>query len=108
MLVREKKPESSEKTLAKSVAPPTHPDHFVNRHIGPDAEEARAMLEELGFDSMEDFMEAVVPESIRSSQPLSLPEALSEYAALNHLSKIAAENKVHRSYLGMGLSLIHI
>ena len=49
-------------------------------------------------------MEAVVPESIRSSQPLSLPEALSEYAALNHLRKIAAENKVHRSYLGMGYS----
>ena len=104
MLVREKKPESSDKTVAKSVAPPTHPDHFVNRHIGPDAGEARAMLEELGFDSMEDFMEAVVPESIRSSQPLSLPEALSEYAALNHLSKIASENKVYRSYLGMGYS----
>lgn len=104
MLVREKKPESSEKTVSKIEATPTHPDKFVNRHIGPDADEARAMLEAIGFDSMEHFMEAVVPESIRSAQPLSLPEALSEYAALTHLSKIAAENKVHRSYLGMGYS----
>lgn len=104
MLVREKKPESSEKTVAKTETTPPHPNKFVNRHIGPDAGEARAMLEELGFGSMEDFMEAVVPESIRSSQPLSLPEALSEYAALNHLIKIATENKVHRSYLGMGYS----
>ena len=49
-------------------------------------------------------MGAVVPASIRSSQPLSLPKALSEHAALSRLRKIISENKPHRSYLGMGFS----
>ena len=104
MLVREKKQETAENTVAETKTPPPHPDQFANRHIGPDADEARAMLKAIGFDSMENFMEAVVPASIRSSQPLALPEALSEHAALSRLRKIISENKPHRSYLGMGFS----
>ena len=62
------------------------------------------MLKAIGFDSMDNFMGAVVPDSIRSFQPLALPEALSEHAALSRLRKIISENKPHRSYLGMGFS----
>jgi len=40
-------------------------DCFASRHIGPDAREARAMLEVCGFDSMEALMGQTVPESIR-------------------------------------------
>ena len=104
MLVREKTQETPETAVAETEKPPPHPDQFVNRHIGPDADEARAMLEAIGFDSMENFIDAVVPKSIRSSQPLSLPEALSEQTALKQLRKIISENKPHRSYLGMGYS----
>ena len=104
MLVREKTQETPETAVAETEKPPPHPDQFVNRHIGPDAAEARAMLEAIGFDSMENFIDAVVPVSIRSSHTLSLPEALSEQAALKQLRKIISENKPHRSYLGMGYS----
>lgn len=104
MLVREKTQETPETAVAETEKPPPHPDRFINRHIGPDATEARAMLEAIGFDSMENFIDAVVPKSIRSSQPLSLPEALPEQAALKKLRKIISENKPHRSYLGMGYS----
>ncbi len=104
MLVREKTQETPETAVTETEKPPPHPDQFVNRHIGPDAAEARAMLGAIGFDSMENFIDAVVPKSIRSSQPLSLPEALSEQAALKQLRKIISENKPHRSYLGMGYS----
>ena len=104
MLVREKKQETAENTVSETETPPPHPDQFASRHIGPDADEARAMLKTIGFDSMDNFMGAVVPDSIRSSQPLTLPEALSEHAALSRLRKIISENKPHRSYLGMGFS----
>ena len=79
-----------------------HPDHFAARHIGPDAAEARAMLEALGHDSMEGFIDTVVPPSIRSARPLNLPPALSEHEALAALKRIISANKPFRSYLGMG------
>ncbi|SVB67040.1 uncharacterized protein METZ01_LOCUS219894, partial [marine metagenome] len=79
-----------------------HPDHFAARHIGPDAAEARTMLEALGHDSMEGFIDTVVPPSIRSARPLNLPPALSEHEALVALKQIISANKPFRSYLGMG------
>ncbi len=102
MLVREKSQETTETAVAETVTPPSHPDQFANRHIGPDADEARAMLEVIGADSMEAFLETVVPAAIRQPQPLELPAALSEHAALGRLRKIISENKPYRSYLGMG------
>ncbi|SVC44102.1 uncharacterized protein METZ01_LOCUS296956, partial [marine metagenome] len=88
MLVREKMQETAEITMAETETPPPHPDQFANRHIGPDADEARSMLEAVGFDSMENFMGTVIPESIRSPRPISLPKELSEHAALSRLRKI--------------------
>ena len=102
MLVREKSQETTETAVAETVTPPPHPDQFANRHIGPDADEARAMLKVIGADSMEAFLETVVPAAIRQPQPLELPAALSEHAALGRLRKIISENKPYRSYLGMG------
>ena len=102
MLVREKSQETTETAVAETVTPPPHPDQFANRHIGPDADEARAMLGVIGADSMEAFLETVVPAAIRQPQQLELPAALSEHAALARLRKIISENKPHRSYLGMG------
>ena len=104
MLVREKMQETAENTVAETETPPPHPDQFANRHIGPDADEARSMLEAVGFDSMESFMGTVIPESIRSPRPISLPKELSENAALSRLRKIISKNKPFRSYLGMGFS----
>ena len=60
------------------------------------------MLEVIGADSLEAFLDTVVPAAIRQPQPLDLPAALSEHAALARLRKIISENKPHRSYLGMG------
>ncbi len=60
------------------------------------------MLEALGHDSMEGFIDTVVPPSIRSARPLNLPPALSEHEALAALKRIISANKPFRSYLGMG------
>ncbi len=83
---------------------------FADRHIGPRPEDIEQMLEILGYTSMSDFIEDVVPADIRLSSPLSLEidgknhltQGLSEYEALDTLQHLAAQNKVFRSYIGMG------
>ena len=84
--------------------------NFANRHIGPRSEDIEQMLETLGYTSMKDFIEDVVPVDIRLSSPLSLnfdgkttcSQGLSEYEALDALKHLASQNKIYRSYIGMG------
>jgi len=77
-------------------------DHFVNRHIGPDAEQVNEMLDLVGAKSLDELIDQTVPASIRRQGKLNLPEAQSEYNYLKELKKKAANNKVFRSYIGMG------
>ena len=83
---------------------------FAHRHIGPRLEDIEAILTTLGYASMSDFIAAVVPADIRLSSPLSLDidgkttcsQGLSEDEALDALKQIASQNRVYRSYIGMG------
>ncbi len=60
------------------------------------------MVATLGYDSLDAFIDAVVPEDIRLRQPLRIPAAISEQEALEKLRQLAAQNQIFRSYLGMG------
>ena len=82
-------------------------DAFARRHIGPDAAEQRAMLEALGFSSLEELIDRAVPAAIRRGRPLDLPPPKSEAGALAALKEIAARNRVMRSFIGMGYSNCH-
>ena len=77
---------------------------FVPRHIGPTEQDVEAMLELLGYDSLDTFIDATVPAKIRLRRPLAIHGAMSEYDALNRLRTIARRNQVCRSYLGLGYS----
>jgi glycine dehydrogenase len=77
-------------------------ERFARRHIGSSPEEIHAMLAELGFSSLEEITESIVPPAIRLRKPLALPPALSEEDALQALAKIASENRVFTSVIGMG------
>ena len=101
MLVRER---IGAKTIdiTETMMPPNHPDVFTLRHIGPDSAEAQVMLDVIGHESMEEFIDAVIPVNIRQVHALNLPEALSEREALAHLHKISERNQLTRSFLGMG------
>ena len=79
-----------------------HPDVFRTRHIGPRPEEQREMLALLGYDSLDAFIDAVVPEDIRLRRPLALPPGRDEREVLQALRRIAGQNQPFRSYLGMG------
>src|SRR3954466_9281869 len=80
----------------------TRPDDFASRHIGPVAEDVHAMLEVLGYDSLDAFIDAVVPPAIRMAKPLTLPGAMSERDPIAEPRRLAGQNQVFRSYLGMG------
>src|SRR5213596_2754589 len=76
-------------------------DLFQDRHIGPSPEDQAAMLATLGYDSLDAFIDAVVPADIRLRQ-LRTPDAKTEQEAHEELRLLAAQNQVFRSYLGMG------
>ncbi len=82
-------------------------DDFVGRHIGPDEREIQAMLATLGLASLDQLVDKVVPASIRSHDPLALPEGCTEAEALARLRAIAQRNKVFRSFIGMGYYNCH-
>jgi glycine dehydrogenase len=79
-----------------------HPDQFVRRHIGPNAAETSEMISLLGHKNLDELIDAAVPKKIRLEKKLNLPAAESEFYALANLKKIAGENKVFRSFIGMG------
>jgi glycine dehydrogenase len=81
-----------------------HYDSFVERHIGPNAEQRQQMLHFLGFQKLDDLIDHSVPKRIRTRKPLVLERAQTEYEAISELKAIASENQVFRSYLGMGYS----
>ncbi|HET6764924.1 MAG TPA: aminomethyl-transferring glycine dehydrogenase, partial [Longimicrobiaceae bacterium] len=80
----------------------SHTDTFVRRHVGPDAGEIRDMLDALGQASLDDLIDATVPESIRLRRPLALGPERSEWELLNELRQMAGKNQVFRSFLGLG------
>jgi glycine dehydrogenase len=62
------------------------------------------MLDYLGYESLDAFIDAVVPEEIRLRRPLALPPGRSEREVLQALRGLAGMNRVFRSYIGMGYS----
>lgn len=80
------------------------PNSFARRHIGPNEDEVRTMLRELGFESLDSLVEAAVPKNIRLDRELNLTEPKSETDALAELRAISRKNKIARSFIGCGYS----
>ena len=60
------------------------------------------MLKDIGFSSMDDFIQSIVPKNIYSPESLNLSSELSEEEALRYLEKISKKNKVYKTYIGQG------
>ena len=77
--------------------------NFVARHIGPSPADTALMLKAVGAKSLDDFMAKVIPESIRTQTPFEgLPKPRSERTTLSYLRKMADQNEVFTSMIGMG------
>ncbi|MEJ7137611.1 aminomethyl-transferring glycine dehydrogenase [Amphibiibacter pelophylacis] len=81
---------------------------FAHRHLGPDAAEEARLLDAVGVPSRADLVARIVPGAIRRSQPMQLPAACSETAALDELRHIASHNQVMDSHIGMGYYGAHM
>ncbi|WP_323959848.1 aminomethyl-transferring glycine dehydrogenase [Arthrobacter sp. JZ12] len=75
---------------------------FSDRHIGPRSNDAEHMLNVLGYPSLDKLVDVAVPASIRLSEGLDLPTALSESEVLAQLRRIAAKNKTAVQMIGQG------
>ncbi|WP_439033112.1 aminomethyl-transferring glycine dehydrogenase [Gordonia terrae] len=88
------------------TATDTPSDRFVDRHVGPDADETRRMLDAIGVSSLDDLAHRVVPaviaDELDSDVLGALPQPLSESAVLAQLGDLAARNTVARSMIGLG------
>lgn len=76
--------------------------NFVHRHNGSDATEIKKMLKAVNTDSLDSLMQETIPEKIRIKKKLNFPASGNEYQFLNDFKKLADQNKVFRSYIGMG------
>ncbi|VXD05023.1 glycine decarboxylase, PLP-dependent, subunit (protein P) of glycine cleavage complex [Pseudomonas sp. 8Z] len=77
-------------------------NEFIARHIGPRDADTAAMLELLGYDSVDALTNAVIPESIKGTSILGAQPGLSEADALARIKAIAAKNQQFKNYIGQG------
>lgn len=76
--------------------------NFQNRHIGPQQHDIETMLSALGYDSLDQLTETVVPNSIADNGTLNIAKPISEEAALAELKQLANKNHVMTSLIGQG------
>lgn len=77
-------------------------NEFIARHIGPRDADTAAMLQLLGYDSVDALTNAVIPESIKGTSILGEQPGLSEADALAKIKAIAAKNQQFKNYIGQG------
>src|SRR4051794_23607446 len=75
---------------------------FAERHVGTSPEDLEGMLKILGFDSLDSLTDSAVPERIRFRENLGLPAPQTEFEVLQTLRTFATQNKVAKSYIGLG------
>ncbi len=86
-----------------SGARPEGRDAFVSRHIGPTADDQRAMLATVGYPSLDELLAVALPDgAVPPASLAALPPPLTEEAALAELRRLAARNTVRVSMIGLG------
>ena len=84
-------------------------DLFETRHLGLNNNDEKIMLNKLGFNLIEDFIDQVVPKDIQITNQLivDFPKGCSEREATREMNKIANQNEFKRSLIGLGYYSTH-
>jgi len=82
-------------------------DRFDRRHIGITPDEVIVMLRQLGYSSLDTFIDSVVPEVIRLQNRLELPEPLTEAQVIARARTLSRKNTVNKSMIGLGYYNTH-
>lgn len=104
---------SSSSSASHALHPPTHDlpqssifrplDTFTPRHIGPRSSDVDAMLDSLGYTSMESFISETVPSDIRIKEVSDADvKPFSELELMRRAERLAEMNRPMKSYIGMG------
>jgi glycine dehydrogenase len=75
---------------------------FIKRHIGPSDADIEVMLQRMGLNSTDELIDETIPSKIRLKKDLNLEEGMDEYQYLQHMRRIAADNMIFKSYIGLG------
>ena len=83
--------------------PTRNSDLFIDRHLGLRDNDEKKMLQKLGFNDIDEFINKVIPEDIHFKGKFSevLPKGCSEIEALNELEEISKKNNKMRSLIGL-------
>ena len=81
---------------------------FVARHIGPREHEIQDILGKLGYSSLDELSQQVIPKGILDLSPLKIAQGVSEEVALEELRQIASKNRVVKSWIGAGYYNAHL
>lgn len=82
-------------------------EEFIGRHIGPNEDDTKQMLDTIGVNSLSELVDSTVPDSIRMDHKLRIPESMSEADFLKQLHETSFQNKVCRNYIGQGYYNTH-
>lgn len=93
-------PTSSSDSL--SLAQLEQTQDFIRRHIGPSDTQTKAMLNDIGAESVDALIDEIVPKDIRLTDLPAIGDSKTEVQALADLKEIANLNKINTSYIGLG------
>ncbi|MAI88664.1 MAG: glycine dehydrogenase (aminomethyl-transferring) [Candidatus Marinimicrobia bacterium] len=77
-------------------------DNFQKRHIGLLSNDEKKILNFLGFNNLDDFINEVIPNSIKQRKKLIYPKNLSESKVIEKLDEYAKLNTTGKCYIGQG------
>ncbi len=75
---------------------------FARRHIGINEEDIPVMLKEIGVSTLDELIDKTVPANIRLKEKLQLDPPMTEREFAIHISSLASQNKIYKSYIGTG------
>ena len=75
--------------------------NFAHRHIGPSDDDQAHMLKTVGHASLDELTSAALPAGL-ADRALTLPGPLTEDQALAELRRLASQNQVLTSMIGLG------
>ena len=90
------------KVIVNSLSELEQTQDFIRRHIGPDAAQTQAMLNDIGAESVDALIDEIVPSDIRLADLPNIEESKTEVQALADLKAVASLNKVNDTYIGLG------
>lgn len=88
--------------LTTSLSQLSTQNEFTGRHIGPNSNEKKEMLRDLGFTNSDELISKIVPKSILTKSPMAIGQGISEHEILKQLKAMMSQNQVFESLIGHG------